>query len=217
MGADVERVLASGGVSTGLWIVASIAAIAYLWLTGAMTSTRRTVIKATPLLAFAAIAALNGTPVLLVVALVLSAVGDIALSRDGQRAFLVGLVAFAIAHLGYLAVFAPRVLQWQFAPIIVLAGAGFLTILKVIPKRDPLTWPARAYAVIICLMTAAAVSLPVGLRVAALGAVLFLLSDLILAIRMFHLKDGSPRSRLASYVLWVFYVGGQGLILFAFL
>jgi len=209
--------MAAGLLNAVLWAVAGITALAYLWLTETPPSLRRTVVKATPLLAFAMSAGLSGAPVWLVVALGLSAVGDIALSRGGSRAFLVGLVAFALAHLAYLAVFAPQVVQWYMAPIAALSGVAVLAMVVVVPRRDPLTWPARIYAVIICAMTAAALSLPLGLRAATLGAVLFLLSDLILAIRMFHLSDGSAGSRMASYILWVFYVGGQGLILFAFL
>ncbi|MEN8888400.1 MAG: lysoplasmalogenase family protein [Celeribacter marinus] len=213
----MEPEIIERGIVVALWALAMVSAFAYLWLTETPTCTQRTAVKATPLLAFAAIAAIAHAPVMVIVALALSAVGDIALSRDGSRAFLTGLIAFALAHLAYLALFVPHVSRFERAPIFGMVIVAALAIAIVVPSRDPLTWPARAYAVIICAMTAAALSLPFGLRGATVGAVLFLMSDLILAVRLFHLTEGTVRARMAGYTLWVLYVSGQGLILLAFL
>lgn len=66
----------------------------------------KTVVKAVPLAAFAAAGVAGFADPVIIAALLLSALGDIALSRDGERAFLSGLVAFALAHVAYAAVFA---------------------------------------------------------------------------------------------------------------
>jgi hypothetical protein len=63
-------------------------------------------------------------------------------------------------------------------------------------------------------MAVAAVLLPAGpgQAVMRIGAALFLVSDLILALRMFRLQ--APGAQLlASRVLWPLYWGGQALIL----
>ena len=74
---------------------ATLALVYLLFLTDAAPSTLRSVVK-TGAVALLAISAL---PVpLLALALGLSALGDLALSRDGDRAFLAGVAAFALAH-----------------------------------------------------------------------------------------------------------------------
>ena len=53
---------------------------------------------------------------------------------------------------------------------------------------------------------------PTGIGWVKPGIALFLASDLILALRLFRLKDETTRLR-ASRALWPAYWGGQALIL----
>ena len=73
--------------------------------------------------------------------------------------------------------------------------------------------PVRIYVILITLMGLAALALPVGYGMVALGAGLFILSDMILSIRLFRLPEGDPRVRPAAVALWVSYIAGQMLIL----
>ncbi|HHL22192.1 MAG TPA: lysoplasmalogenase, partial [Aliiroseovarius sp.] len=89
-----------------------VAALVYLVWVGRGASAGRSVLKTVPLAAFALWAWLADAPGLLVVALVLSALGDLALSRPGERAFLAGLVAFAFAHVAYVVLFSMLAGAW---------------------------------------------------------------------------------------------------------
>ena len=122
----------------------TLALVYLLFLTDAAPSTLRSVVK-TGAVALLAISAL---PVpLLALAFGLSALGDLALSRDGDRAFLAGVAAFALAHLAYVAVFlglgvAPALaVEWRIG-----AGFGVATVSLIMarllwPRSGPLRWP----------------------------------------------------------------------------
>jgi hypothetical protein len=58
-------------------------------------------------------------------------------------------------------------------------------------------------------------SIPTGL--ALLGALVFMLSDTILAAEKFRLDAGQPFRRVAPYLVWAFYWGGQALITYGIL
>ena len=65
-------------------------------------------------------------------------------------------------------------------------------------------------------MVVAALSLPDLFRLASVGALLFMASDLILALQMFRMSPDTKRARWAGYALWTLYILGQMTILFAF-
>ena len=174
---------------------------------------------ATALLALASIPL--GAPWTVTAGLALGAAGDFALSRDGERPFLIGMAAFAAGHLAY---------AWAFAvagtgdPIlvpalllVVLAGS---TELWLAPRTGALKWPVRGYVVVITGMMIAALTLPAAGLVVMLGAALFVLSDLLLALEMFVLDRPAtaPRpwySPWLSRAIWLCYWGGQALIALA--
>ena len=74
-------------------------------ISGMPQSLARSAAKTLAVAMLAVLAALQGGPLLLVVALALSAVGDAFLSRDGEKAFLGGLASFLVAHIVYIALF----------------------------------------------------------------------------------------------------------------
>lgn len=160
-------------------------------------------------------------PTLIALGLGLGALGDFLLSRNGDRAFLGGMAAFALGHLAYVAalwtlmqVTGTTAGQW-------IIGAGLVMLVAstefwLAPHTGALRWPVRGYGIVIGAMGLTALFLgPVeGRETLWLGAALFILSDLMLALRLFVVKD-TGKARALSYALWPAYWGGQFLILIA--
>ncbi|MCK0137719.1 lysoplasmalogenase [Aliiroseovarius sp. F47248L] len=193
-------------------------AAAYFPLTSSQPSWSRSVIKTIPLLAFAIAAFVAGLGPYLVAGLFLSALGDFGLSRDGDASFLYGLSAFALAHLAYilhlLGISGTQVWDaFSSAPIsaIVLVGLMMSTELWLATHTGHLQWPVRIYVVIIGVMGLSALTIPFGWTV--VGAGLFILSDVILAINLFRMSDTHHHRLKAGYAIWAFYIAGQMLIL----
>ncbi len=163
----------------------------------------------------------GGAPLWIITGLALGSLGDFALSRPGTRAFLAGMIAFALGHLAYVAAF---VHLWSaggggFAPLVwpvlaLMAALVVVTALWIAPRAGALRWPVRAYALVIGAMAVAAALLPEasGRTVTWIGVAMFVASDLILALRMFVLRDTGWKLAGAR-VLWPLYWGGQALIL----
>src|SRR5918994_1958522 len=108
------------------------AAVVYGLILNTRETLLRSAVKTLAVALLAALAAIQGGPLLLIAALALSALGDAFLSRDGDKAFLGGLASFLAAHLAYIALF------W-------LAGAGL----------EPLSQPWRgALAVVMAAFAA---------------------------------------------------------------
>ncbi len=193
-------------------------ALAYLPLAPTRASWPRSVLKTLPLLCFAGAGYLAQAPAFLIGGLFLSALGDYGLSRDGASGFLYGLSAFALAHLLYILHFLARAdaSVWEvFAtsplPAIAVIGLILSTEIWLTPHTGALTWPVRVYALVIGAMGLTSLLLPFG--ASTVGAGLFLLSDLILAIELFRLDERHPKKRLAGHLVWGIYVAGQALIL----
>ena len=122
--------------------------------------------------------------------LVLAAVGDVCLILKSKRAFLAGLVAFLLGHVGYAAAFFVRGVD----ALRVAAAAAVLAIVSIPVLRwlwphveRPMRGPVVAYIVVITSMVALAVG-TAGLRGGGLllvGAIGFYLSDLAVARERF--------------------------------
>ncbi len=176
----------------------------------------------TALLALAALVA--GAPGWLVLGLGLGALGDLLLSREGERAFLAGLISFAAAHLAYLGLFATSGqaalvnLAGKGVPILLLLGFGLVMARLLWPATGALRWPVMSYIAIILAMGLAALALP---REAALlpliAALCFIASDAILAAELFLLPEGHIARRIAPFAIWMLYWSAQALFLVAFL
>lgn len=208
---------------TGLLAVLAAAAAVWFWAAHAgrphtaLASLTKT--ASTAALALAGLA--GGAPLWAVAGLALGAAGDFALSRPGAGWFLAGMGAFAAGHMAYVAGFAgfsgggmgvPGPIGYAALGAIVLLVVS--TEIWLAPHTGGLRWPVRGYALVIGAMAVAAVLLPPGPGQALMraGAALFLASDLVLALRLFRLRD--PAAQLfASRVLWPLYWAGQALIL----
>jgi uncharacterized membrane protein YhhN len=154
-----------------------------------------------------------GAPGMVLAGLALGAIGDLCLSRPGEAAFLAGMAAFAGGHLAYAAFFLdPAGLVGAAIPGLAMVALAASTELWLAPYTGNLRWPVRGYVVVITLMAIAVLSGGAGRPVAVAGAVLFVLSDLLLALEMFVLK-GSRSAALLPPLLWAAYWAGQALIL----
>ncbi len=204
-----------------LLIAAGVSAAVYAFVyVDAARSWIRTFTKTVPLLCLALFSYHSGAPIVLTFALALGAVGDAALSRETDEAFLVGLIAFLLAHLGYIALFTPHV-SWSFVfdghlvtlfTVCVLPALGVAVVRSLWHGFGNMRIPATLYAGITTVMAMTGVGAGNALMLASFGAVMFAASDCILAVQKF----GPVRWPGMSQFIWWPYVGGQSLILAAF-
>lgn len=143
------------------------------------------------ILGIAASAPANAYQELIVAALVLSMLGDVCLMFNGDVWFGAGLGSFLIAHALFVAAFvqglhpiAVPLYAWAVLPY----GAVLLYFL--LPRTGPLKLPVLVYCSVIGLMVVTAAARyngfgdPAALRV-LIGALFFLASDSLLAVRQF--------------------------------
>jgi len=127
---------------------------------------------------------------MIITGLVFSLAGDIFLMLPSDR-FVPGLVAFLIAHLFYSAAFASEVSALIWWPAIPLVIFGIIIYLILAPALGKLKVPVLIYVVVILAMAWLAWERwsqmrQSGALLAAAGAVLFVISDTILAIHRFR-------------------------------
>jgi uncharacterized membrane protein YhhN len=201
---------------------ALVCAVAYgkLW-NARPPSPSRTALKTGAMALLAAAAWLAGGPIYLTVALGFSALGDLLLAGDGRPRFILGVVAFAVAHGAYIPLFlemgagqAPMGLPRMLIVANLVLVVGFVLIKWLWPRLGVMRAPLSAYFAIIVVMTALAWSLPESgaAWVVGLGATAFLLSDAILGVEMFALKPDARARGWTRHAVWILYAGGQGLI-----
>ena len=154
--------------------------------------------------------------VVLGIALLASAIGDVLLVGKRQVFFLLGLIAFFVAHLAYAFVFLEPVLSADLDLINLVNGGMSLSVILIsffayryfhphIPKD--LVYPAMAYTGVIGLMMSIALVHAVSLYhyTVAIGAVAFWLSDLAVAKQQFqadHLRQDGFYVRLWGLPLY---------------
>lgn len=182
-------------------------------------SAGRSGLKTLPVAALAALAAAMGGPPLLIAGLALSALGDAALSRSGERAFMAGLGAFLAAHLAYIPLFwsagggLPEGWRLALAAALIVHAALFARWLW--PHLGPMRAPVAAYVAALGLMAVAATTAPAALWPLPIGAALFVVSDSVLAAETFVFAN-RPR-RWTAPAIWASYYAAQVLIAAAFL
>lgn len=151
----------------------------------------------------------------LLVALFLSLVGDMALMFESERAFLVGLVGFLLAHVVYAVLFTVtsgfQSSDWISGVVVLAAAIAFYRLLW--PHLGRMKLPVAVYTFIICFMLNRAFSTLLGDYFAAsqagiifAGALLFFVSDIILGLNRFGFPFRYHRISL------VFYYSGQLLL-----
>jgi uncharacterized membrane protein YhhN len=149
-------------------------------------------------------------------ALALSAVGDFLLAlKDQQRYFVLGLASFLAAHLAYLVVFLPRASPpeaWPLVAAIAAVAAALTFVVRLTPRLGRMKAPVFAYFIVIMAMVVAALSIREAPWVVGLGAVLFALSDALIALRKFW----RPFPGIGA-LIWATYCAAQYLIVFGLL
>ncbi len=142
-------------------------------------------------------------------ALVFSWLGDVLLQNPGDIGFLIGMGAFGLAHLAYIALYlgplrTRRVPWWG----MVLAALWWVALVALLlPNLGALLVPVAIYGLV--LGAAAATALGTT-RLIAVGAAVFLVSDTLLGLDRFlpgFSFDGVDLLIMLTYCL------GQGLII----
>ena len=123
--------------------------------------------------------------------LLLSLLGDTFLIYPEQH-FKIGLIAFLIGHICYIIAFTVssgvHFTFWIFLPISII---GILYLRSILPYSGKMKIPVMIYIIIIVIMSWMAMErlnyIPtVGTILAVMGAVLFMISDAVLALNKFR-------------------------------
>jgi len=198
-------------------LISLIGAVVFLVLQPRPFFKARPVIKAVMATALAAYCLAVPQPPLWIMAagFMLSALGDFLLDWPDDKYFLPGLIAFLCAHLAFIIALAPYVMPvsdlaaWQYAASAALIGISIIfygRLYKALPA--PLRLPVLVYTGVIALM--GLVTLNTALSAAGViitGAILFILSDMILATARF-IKPFKGHMHLN----WLTYSLGQILL-----
>ncbi len=168
--------------------------------------------KTASILFLALVAVASSAPWLLVLALLLSALGDAFLSRDGDGVFLAGMGAFFGAHITYAALFLNFAGTGDFgaesALILALMLAYGVAIFRIIaPGLGRFRGPVAVYVLAIVGMawSASQLSRSIAAPGIAVGAALFVFSDTVLALQKFRFRPGGRWHARASYLVWPSY------------
>jgi len=203
-------------MSVVLFSAATVAALIYLLASCHQpASWPKTWIKTASVLLLAMIAFSIGGIGPLSAALLLCAMGDFFLSREGEPAFLAGVGSFAAGHLAFAWLFVsmpdahPESLL-DTARLFVALGLGLYGVVMMrllFARAGDLRWAVLAYVPVIVAMALAAFALPITgwLILVQLAAVAFVLSDSVLAAELFLLAPDSRWRRVTPVVIWAFY------------
>lgn len=167
-----------------------------------------------PALLFAVLWSLRLRPTSLLVFAALgvtfSFLGDLLLQSPGDIGFLLGLGGFLLAHLAYLILFT-RSMKQRRIPWFAAGYAVWWVVLVVflVPFVGALLVPVALYGLVLGASSTAA--LGAG-RLAAVGALVFLVSDTLLALKLF--VPGYTFYPI-DFIIMSLYIVGQGLIAFA--
>jgi alkenylglycerophosphocholine/alkenylglycerophosphoethanolamine hydrolase len=140
-------------------------------------------------------------------AMVLSLAGDVLFAQPGGIGFILGLGCFLLAHVAYTILFLGPLKRSGMPRLAALYGLWWFGLLAaLLPHLGALAVPVVVYGGVLGLSAASALGTN---RTIAVGALLFLLSDSVLAFKLFH-----PGFELwqKDFVIMVLYCAGQGLI-----
>jgi len=153
----------------------------------------------------------SSTRTILLLALVFSGCGDVLLAFDE---FIFGVAAFLLAQLSYAVLFS-RYWQgirhrWPLSVMLIMYMLGMAWLL--IPYLGELQLPVMAYLFTIAAMVILAMQSSLTMRWAVLGAVLFIISDSLIAINKFIYTIP-----FESYWIMSSYYGAQFMLVTGFL
>lgn len=154
----------------------------------------------------------NQTYVLLIgFGLILSSIGDLFLMHPKDK-FIQGLVAFFLAHIVYSAAFFNETTSFSFTTLSLLLAIGVIVYLFLLPTLGEMKIPVAVYCIAILFMAWGAIELwsaspYISAAYGALGAVVFIGSDLVLAIDRFR-----SSSAFSRHVIMITYYTAQALL-----
>lgn len=160
------------------------------------------------------------TDTLMLMALVFSWLGDMMLAGKSSGLFKAGLASFMLTHILYLLVFISSgnnfILRRSYILIILLIYGALLTV-YLYNRLGRMKIPVIVYSTVIIAMLAGAVNRynavpPASFKLVLAGAILFVLSDSVLAINKFRRPF-----RLYQLVVMLTYVTAQFLIVHGYL
>lgn len=198
-------------------IMFAVPALIYLALIHRLPFKGDFVIKALPVLtlAVASLMYIPGPPgYFLFAGLVLSAGGDISLSFKGEKFFLMGLGFFLVAHVVYVINFAEYAEYSSDKLIILIVLAVFAVGMAVLlyPKLGEMKIPVFVYiSVILAMGVSAALSHPPKPNLLLIGAIVFMLSDSMIAIDRFLVNVS-----WSKYFIMITYYAAQFMIWMSF-
>ncbi len=210
-------------INLALAALSVAASVAYgLILVGRPPSLLRMVVKTASVAALAVLAWRTQSSALLVGALALSALGAASMA-DPKRFLPLGMGSFLLAHVAYIALFYPQIQPdlvfsepWR---AVAIASTGIVAsglFAWLWPGLGKLKGAVAAYVLAIGTMVIEALMLPPDLRLATIGALLFMASDAILAGQLFREAKVAGSERLTHWSVWFLYWGAQVLILLGF-
>jgi uncharacterized membrane protein YhhN len=143
----------------------------------------------------------------LIAALALSLLGDVYLMLPDQL-FPAGLAAFLLAHVAYIAAFDATLLARSIWFVVVVAASAplALRVIRAVPDL-PLRVAVGAYMGVISLMVASAIASSALL--ATVGALLFFVSDALIALNRFV----APFAWARGGIIVTYHVGQLLLVL----
>jgi uncharacterized membrane protein YhhN len=161
-----------------------------------------------------------GAPFPLVLALVASTLGDFFLAFDKKLLLPLGILSFLIAQLVYFVIFtaiwffsgdnSPLLPRYVAMGLLIATSFGFLVWMA--PKLGWMALGVVPYAIAITGMAAMAMWMPWDGWPAILGALLFVVSDFVLATELFRLPEDAAVRSITAPVVWWTYVAAQALI-----
>ena len=155
---------------------------------------------------------------ILAISLLFSSIGDVLLDIPGEKMFLFGLVSFLIAHLLYIVLFArnfPRPLKSNLTQKLIIVAVPIYSIIMTAwlwPGLGELAGPVIFYICAITAMVISAALAGFSSRLILVGALLFFLSDSLIAINKFKLPI-----KYNDYLVWSTYYAAQLSITLGFL
>ncbi len=148
------------------------------------------VVKTIPILSLAvfAFSSIPGAKGILIgVGLLFSGFGDILLHVDGVAYFVHGLGSFLIAHLFYIGAFLrqPAFIRSRLPVLMAIVVYGVIMGVLLFPHLGDMLIPVAAYLLIILVMGISAALGTANQTLVIVGAVLFILSDSLIAVNRF--------------------------------
>jgi uncharacterized membrane protein YhhN len=198
--------------TTVLTTLAIISAVIHMWAEYHGPAIQIYIFKPLTMVFIISIALLAKTPpsrrykYVIIAGLLFSLVGDIFLMLP-MDLFIAGLISFLIAHLIYTYAFrAGRPLRIKFMAMLLFAIYGVIIYAILLPNLNGMTVPVAAYVVVILTMAWQAWDQWEQVRtrwalLAFIGAVVFVISDTVLALNKF----GEPFTAARALTLSTYY------------